>query len=120
MGGRLLKRWLALPSTVKELVLKRHNIVQYFIENENHRELLIESLNSLREMWPTIENAIEFVLKHQSANGEIRWAAKDVSAPDDDALVTGCCSIYKSLECAINCASTLGIRKKNWKDSLIK
>ena len=50
MGGRLLKRWLALPSTVKELVLKRHNIVQYFIENENHRELLIESLNSLSDL----------------------------------------------------------------------
>ena len=50
MGGRLLKRWLALPSTVKELVLKRHNIVQYFIENENHRELLNESLNSLSDL----------------------------------------------------------------------
>ena len=85
-----------------------------------HDYLINQSLNSLREMWPTIENAIEFVLKYQSANGEIRWAAKDVSAPDDDALITGCCSIYKSLECAINCASTLGIRKKNWKDSLIK
>ena len=50
MGGRLLKRWLALPSTDKELILKRYNIVQYFIVNEGHRNLLIESLNSLSDL----------------------------------------------------------------------
>ena len=50
MGGRLLKRWLALPSTDKELILKRYNIVQYFIVNEDHRNLLIESLNSLSDL----------------------------------------------------------------------
>jgi len=39
MGGRLLKRWLALPSTEKKLILQRHNIVQHFIDIDKDREL---------------------------------------------------------------------------------
>ncbi|MDH3323417.1 MAG: DNA mismatch repair protein MutS, partial [Flavobacteriaceae bacterium] len=34
MGGRLLKRWLALPLKNIEEIRKRHEIVKYFIENE--------------------------------------------------------------------------------------
>ncbi|MCD6543154.1 MAG: DNA mismatch repair protein MutS [Flavobacteriaceae bacterium] len=34
MGGRLLKRWLALPLKNIEEIQKRHEIVKYFIENE--------------------------------------------------------------------------------------
>ncbi len=83
-----------------------------------HDYLISQSTEFLEEMWPTIEKAITFVLNHQSVNGEIRWAAKDESAPHDDALITGCCSIYKSLICAINCASVLKIKKEDWKKSL--
>ncbi|MCH1485188.1 MAG: DNA mismatch repair protein MutS [Flavobacteriaceae bacterium] len=50
MGGRLLKRWLALPSTEKKLILQRHNIVQYFIDSDKDRELLIEVLNSISDL----------------------------------------------------------------------
>ena len=34
MGGRLLKRWLALPLKNIEEIQKRHEIVKYFIEND--------------------------------------------------------------------------------------
>jgi len=50
MGGRLLKRWLALPSTDKKLILQRHNIVQHFIDSDKDRELLIEVLNSISDL----------------------------------------------------------------------
>ena len=50
MGGRLLKRWLALPSTDKELISQRHNIVQHFIDKTKDREYLIEILNSLSDL----------------------------------------------------------------------
>ena len=42
MGGRLLKRWVALPSKNIKLVRKRHMIVKYLIDNET-------SLNSIQE-----------------------------------------------------------------------
>ena len=35
MGGRLLKRWLALPLKNIDEIQKRHEIVKYFIENES-------------------------------------------------------------------------------------
>ena len=50
MGGRLLKRWLALPSTDSELIFKRHNIVEYFINKDKHRSFLIETLSSLSDL----------------------------------------------------------------------
>ena len=50
MGGRLLKRWLALPSTEKKLILQRHNIVQHFIDSDKDRELLIEVFSSLSDL----------------------------------------------------------------------
>jgi DNA mismatch repair protein MutS len=50
MGGRLLKRWLALPSTEKKLISQRHNIVQHFIDSDKDRELLIEVLTSISDL----------------------------------------------------------------------
>ena len=50
MGGRLLKRWLALPSTDSELIFKRHNIVEYFINKDKHRGLLIETLSTISDL----------------------------------------------------------------------
>ena len=47
MGGRLLKRWLALPSTNKDLISQRHNIVDHFISEDEHRNFVCELLSSL-------------------------------------------------------------------------
>ena len=50
MGGRLLKRWLALPSTDKDLISQRHNIVDHFILQEEHRNFVCELLSSLSDI----------------------------------------------------------------------
>ena len=50
MGGRLLKRWLALPSTDKDLIFRRHNIVEYFIKKDDHRSFLNDILSSLSDL----------------------------------------------------------------------
>jgi len=50
MGGRLLKRWIALPSTDKNLIFSRHNIVEYFIKNDNDRNSLTEILSSISDI----------------------------------------------------------------------
>ena len=49
MGGRLLKRWLALPSTDKNLISQRHNIVDHFISEDEHRNFVCELLSSLSD-----------------------------------------------------------------------
>ena len=50
MGGRLLKRWLALPSTDKDLISRRHNIVDHFISEDEHRNFVCELLSSLSDI----------------------------------------------------------------------
>ena len=34
MGGRLLKRWLALPLKSQEKIKARHEVVQYFLDHD--------------------------------------------------------------------------------------
>jgi hypothetical protein len=65
-------------------------------------------------MAPVVEKAIRFVVGLQSDHGEIDWAVDTHGKPKHDALVTGCSSIYKSLECAINIFTTLGEPKTHW------
>ena len=50
MGGRLLKRWLALPSTDKDLISQRHNIVDHFISEDEHINFVCKLLSSLSDI----------------------------------------------------------------------
>jgi DNA mismatch repair protein MutS len=36
MGGRTLKRWLALPLKNAEKIKKRHRVVNYFLKQKKH------------------------------------------------------------------------------------
>jgi len=85
-----------------------------------HDFLVNKSINNLTKKWNMIENAINFVIENQMHDGAIRWAAKSPEAPEDDSLLTGCCSIYKSMICAINCATQLNKEKPEWIRSLKK
>ena len=53
MGGRLLKRWLALPLKNMVEIQKRHEIVKYFIENEgqfNHINYQLKQIGDLERL----------------------------------------------------------------------
>jgi hypothetical protein len=65
-------------------------------------------------LFPVVVRALEFVLRYQGPEGEIDWAVDSVGAPLGDALVTGCSSIYKSLECGILMADQLGQKRDDW------
>ena len=84
------------------------NFVAYIATGVWHQYLITEDRAFLEAMWPTVDKAIGFVVSLQSEHGEIDWAVDAEGNPKGDALVTGCSSIYKSLECAHNIAVTLG------------
>ncbi|MCK5638777.1 MAG: DNA mismatch repair protein MutS, partial [Flavobacteriaceae bacterium] len=75
MGGRLLKRWLALPlKNIKE-IQKRHEIVKYFMENEeffNHVNYQINQISDLERLISKVAtgkiNPREVVLLKDSLN----------------------------------------------------
>jgi hypothetical protein len=93
---------------------RESNFVAYVATGVWHFFRISEDREFLREMWPTVDRAIEFVLSLQTGHGEIHWAVDAHGAPKEDALVTGCSSIYKSLECAHNIAVTLGEDRAHW------
>lgn len=53
MGGRLLRRWLALPLKNKEAIQKRHHIVETLINNQkilNHTQLQLKKMGDLERL----------------------------------------------------------------------
>lgn len=90
------------------------NFIAYIATGVWHHFLITENITFVKKMWPTIEAAIEFVLSLQTEQGDIHWAVDAQSNAKKDALVTGCSSIYKSLECAYNLSVIVDCEKKSW------
>lgn len=90
------------------------NFVAYVATGVWHHYLVSGRRAFLEEMWPTVEKAMGFVLILQTEHGDIHWAISADGSAREDALVTGCSSIYKSLECAHNIAATLGHSRPEW------
>jgi DNA mismatch repair protein MutS len=75
MGGRLLRRWLALPLKNIDEIKKRHEIVKYFIENEdffNHINYQIKQISDIERLISKVAtgkiNPREVVLLKDSLN----------------------------------------------------
>lgn len=90
------------------------NFVAYIATGIWHHYLISGDREFLRRYWPTVERALEFVLGLQTEHGDIHWAVDEDGRAKEDALITGCSSIYKSLECGINIAHHLGYSRPHW------
>lgn len=82
-----------------------------------HHHLVTGSSALLRELWPTLDRAIGFVLRQQRPAGEIAWAVSADRRPEAYALRTGSASILHSLECALAVAAHLGRSRPRWEHS---
>ncbi len=90
------------------------NFVAYVATGIWHFYLISGDKGFLRRYWQMVERAIDFVLALQTEHGEIHWAVDAEGEPKKDALITGCSSVFKSLECAINIARELRVDRPNW------
>ncbi|MGB5326569.1 MAG: hypothetical protein WBN40_14275, partial [Pseudomonadales bacterium] len=93
------------------------NFVAYIAVGVWHHYLITENIEFLRSHFPVVERAIDFVLRYQSRAGEIAWAVEANGTARDDALLTGCSSIYKSIRCALLIADELECKKPLWHNS---
>ena len=50
MGGRLLKRWLALPLKKIESIKNRHELVKFFIDSESFSEIVTYQLKQISDL----------------------------------------------------------------------
>jgi hypothetical protein len=90
------------------------NFVAYVATGVWHHYMATGKTGFLREHWPVISRALDFVLSLQADSGEIYWALDTRTGINKDALVTGCSSIYRSLDCGIAIAQALDEPHAHW------
>lgn len=94
--------------------LRETNFIAYVATGVWHHYLVTGSRSFLADLFPCVERAINFVLQQQSEHGDIAWAVGSNGIAEDDALVTACASVLRSIDCAIRAATILGCDYKQW------
>jgi hypothetical protein len=94
--------------------IKETNFTAYIATGLWHYYKVTGDLQFLNECWSMVEKAMSSVLKLQSEYGDIPWAIDKYGKVVDESLITGCSSIYKSLECIANIATTLNYDSQHW------
>lgn len=108
--------WLAAykDGKVEDGTRAESNFVAYIATGVWHHYLVTGDREFLEALWPTVRAAIEFVLRLQGPQGQIYWCEDTTLGIREDSLITGCSSIYKSLECALNIATSLNEDMPSW------
>ena len=104
--------WASYVNGTPANVTRREtNYVAYIATGVWHHYLISEDRTFLERLFPIVERAMDYDVSMQSEHGEVAWACDTSGKAMDDALVTGSSSVYKSLECALHIARTLGVLK---------
>ncbi len=82
-----------------------------------HHFLATDDADVLAEMWPTLDRAIEFVLRHQRPDGVLLWAADPTGAVWPAPVLASASSAHGSLRCAARIAERLGHDRPLWSDA---
>ena len=90
------------------------NFTAYVAVGLRHHLLATGDETAVRELWPVVRRAIEFVLDLQDAGGQVWWARGRDGEPDHLALTTGGSSVHHSLRNAARLAEDLGEAKPEW------
>ena len=90
------------------------NMTAYLATGALHYLLATGDAPFARDLWEAVERATSFVLGHQYEEGDIRWSARDPHTPEEDSLLTGNASIFKSLDCAIALAHAFAAPRPDW------
>ena len=89
------------------------NFCAYIATGVWHHVLTTGDREFAERMWPTVRDAIDLVLNLQAGTGEIYWA-QGPNGAFEEALLTGCASIYHSIRCALALADHLGQSQPEW------
>jgi hypothetical protein len=65
-------------------------------------------------IWPAVRRAVDFVVRLQTARGELPWAVGADGRVGEGALLTGCSSTYHSLRAAIALSRLVGDEQPDW------
>jgi len=96
------------------------NYVAYVATGVWHHFKITGNQQFLERLFPTVAQALDFVLAYQGPDGEIDWAVDPTGTALGDALVTGCSSIYKSLECGVRIGEHLAAPTAQWREARVR
>lgn len=68
----------------------------------------------IAEMWPTMEEGINFALQLQQPTGEVHWASDAQGAVYPVAVIASSSCVFQSLRAAVRIARLLGLSKPEW------
>lgn len=94
--------------------LRETNFTAYIAVGVWHHWLATGDDAFLEEMWGPVQRAMEFVLDLQAPGGEIVWCRDEQGRDADEALLTGCSSMYQALRCALAVAEQMGEARPDW------
>ncbi len=89
------------------------NFCAYIATGVWHHVLITGDRRFAETMWPVVTKAIDFVLTLQRPGGEICWA-RSAAGPVEEALLTGCASIYHAIRCGLALANYLDDPQPEW------
>ena len=91
------------------------NVCAYIATGAYHHWLSTGSREDVRELWPTVERALTFVLNLRRDDGLALWAIEaDGVQPWSYALLTGSSSIAHALVCGARLGAVIGRRRPSW------
>ena len=125
MGGRLLKRWLALPLKDINRIKKRHDIVKYFIDNDNFFELATYQIKQISDIERLVSkvatgkvNPREVVLLKNSLNAIIPIKEAAEKSKNESLKIIGeqlqnCNTLREKISVTLNEDAPVNINKGN-------
>ncbi len=90
------------------------NFCAYIAVGVWHHYLSTGDESFIDEMWPVVYAAVEFVLDLQLPGGQIAWKRDEDGSRPEEALLTGCCSVYQALRCALAIAELREDPQPDW------
>lgn len=97
--------------------LRETNFVAYVATGVWHHFLITRDRRFLANLFPCVSRAVDFVLRYQTEFGDIAWAVDAEGVGQNDALVTACSSVLRSLDCACLIAQTLEKPWRQWQSA---
>ncbi len=125
MGGRLLKRWLALPLKDLNRIKKRHDIVKYFMDNDDFFELTTYQIKQISDIERLISkvaigkiNPREVIVLKNSLNAIIPIKEAAEKSNNESLKIIGeqlqsCTTIRQKISDTLNEDAPVNIAKGN-------
>jgi hypothetical protein len=119
-------RWLAstqradgswparVRGTVVEDAAAETNQCAYVAVGLWHQLLITGDIDAVAALWPTVQQALDFVCATTTDSGDIAWSRSSDGTIAEETLLTGSSSTYQALRCGLALAERMDAPQPEW------